>query len=493
MDYLRVPSEISLDDIRCNGFSLSPANYRGIELPNAKVLQQLLEEKPIRGIATPNMAFIKRAPCLLITNKALQVDSYIVDRGSSGVIPLKPKFFHSIGLRDKDILFSTNVNIGEASLLIDEHVEELTMSPWMVVLRPLHKWYVYAFLKHRITRDQMESLVPKGSIFRNAGDQYLTKLLIPLPNRENGDLVIRYVSSLMQAIADKEKEIHYKNTIIDKTIENELVQHQKSMATFTYSLPTIKEIRGLGRLDVGMYSEDFKRKQFLIMNYERGSADYEDWGFEIGRGQNLQISCIGKSIYSDEAKQNFYRLVAPTDISEYRTVQQFRYLGNKKELSLLKQGDVVFGAEGFCKGRAVILADEVQKTISNIHGVIFHPKDGSIIKGIFLGCFLGYLRSIGLVDAIGAGGSGGSLAIGYFHHVPIPKFSIDKQSEIARLYENQSPPPPDIPTLDTFVDWHRRWNAALGIWELDREMKALQRTLTNVQERIIEGKTVAVP
>ena len=243
--------------------------------------------------------------------------------------------------------------------------------------------------------------------------------------------------------------------------------------------------------DGGRHFRHFRHFRHSI--HEGGYATYEELGFDIGRGQNLQVSCIGKSIYSDDPKANFYRLVAPTDISEYRTVRKFRYLGNKKELSLLKQGDVVFGAEGFGKGRVVILADEVQKTISNIHGIIFHPKDGNIVKGIFLGCFLGYLRSIGLVDAIAAGGSGGSLAIGYFHHVPFPKFPDDKQADIARLYHNYVPPPEDAPTLDTFVDWHRRWNADLGIWELDREMNALQGILADVREQIIEGKTVEVP
>jgi type I restriction enzyme S subunit len=242
-----------------------------------------------------------------------------------------------------------------------------------------------------------------------------------------------------------------------------------------------------------MYSEDVKRKLFLITNYKYGFETYDQMGFEIGRGQNLQISCIGKSIYSDDEKPNFYRLVAPTDISEYRTVRQFRYLGNKKALSLLKRGDVIFGAEGFCKGRVVILADGVFLTITNIHGIVFHHKDDNIVNGIFLGCFLGYLRNIGLIDAIGAGGSGGSLAIGYFHHVPFPKFPDEKKTEIARLYHNPAPSPKGSPTLDTFVEWHRNWNKDLGIWELDYEMKALQQTLEAVQKKIISGETISLP
>jgi hypothetical protein len=60
--------------------------------------------------------------------------------------------------------------------------------------------------------------------------------------------------------------------------------------------------------------------------------------------------------------------------------------------------------------------------------------------------------------------------MGYFHLVPFPKFCDDKQAEIARLYHNPVPPPQDATTLETFVHWHRRWNADLGIWELDREM-----------------------
>ena len=35
-----------------------------------------------------------------------------------------------------------------------------------------------------------------------------------------------------------------------------------------------------------------------------------------------------------------------------------------------------------------------------------------------------------------------------------------------------------------------KWNEGLGIWELDSELKILQRTLTDVQEQIIEGRTV---
>ena len=69
----------------------------------------------------------------------------------------------------------------------------------------------------------------------------------------------------------------------------------------------------------------------------------------------------------------------------------------------------------------------------------------------------------------------------------------DKQAAIAQLYHNPLITPTGEPTLGTFVEWHRKWNESLGIWELDREMKALQQTLSDVQERIIQGETFEVP
>ena len=256
--------------------------------------------------------------------------------------------------------------------------------------------------------------------------------------------------------------------------------------------PTLEEVRTGLRFDAAVYAPAFKQQEHRIKNYAHGWANYKELGFEISRGQNLQVSCIGHSVYSDTPRPHFYRLVAPTDISEYRTVEAFRYLGNKRELDLVKQGNVIFGAEGFGKGRCVILVDEQHRSISNIHGVIFHPQDGSMTRGIFLGCFLGHLRKVGIVDAIGAGGSGGSLAMGT-RQVPIPRFPPGVQAAIAKLYHHPAAPPAQKQTLATFVAWHKDWNENLGIWELDREMKTLQRTLAEVQEQIIEGRTVKLP
>lgn len=348
--------------------------------------------------------------------------------------------------------------------------------------------YIYSFLRSDFFVEQVWSLLNRG-VYPRMDTGALDKIVIPIAADR---AVCEYVAALALAISEKESAIRRKNGKIDKLINDELDINQNG-AEFIYSYPTLAEVRNNNRWDASIYAKSFKREEHRIKNYRHGWTNYEKLGFSIRRGQNLQLSCIGHSIYSDTPKGNFYRLVAPTDISEFRTVEAFRYLGNKRELELVKKGDVIFGAEGFCKGRCVILIDEQQQTISNIHGVIFHPNDGNMTRGIFLGCFLGHLRNVGMVDAIGAGGAGGSLAMGYLDQVPFPQFPDAIQNSIAQLYHNPASCPTQKPTLVNFVTWHRQWNESLGIWELDREMKALQQTLNAVQEQIIEGKNVKIP
>jgi type I restriction enzyme S subunit len=154
----------------------------------------------------------------------------------------------------------------------------------------------------------------------------LGKISIPIANDGK---VCDYVAALALAIADKEREILDRNVEIDRKIAAELDDNQKP-EKFVYHYPTSSEVRGSLRLDAGIYSANFKQEEHRIKNYRHGWANYEQLGFEISRGQNLQVSCIGRSVYSDTPKPTFYRLVAPSDISEYRTVEAFRYLGTEE-------------------------------------------------------------------------------------------------------------------------------------------------------------------
>jgi type I restriction enzyme S subunit len=295
----------------------------------------------------------------------------------------------------------------------------------------------------------------------------------------------------MQAIVDKETATRGRDRKITTIINEELEIGQKDNGTFCYTYPTIEEIRRQGRLEAAIYDREYKRKMLRILNYKHGTETPTEMGFTITPGPSLEIKILGTRIDSYVPRPNFYTLILPTNISEYGTMNLVQYLGTSRKLPLLKLGDIVFGEAGFHKGRSIVLLDSYERCTTNAHGLYV---DADLDKSIFFRCIFNWYRGMRLVDIVAVGGSGGHLSPSYFDDfIKIPKFPDSKREAIARMYHNPSPPPGDIATLATFVDWHRRWNVNLGIWELDREMKALQRTLADVQEQIIQGKTVKLP
>lgn len=492
MKYLRVPHAISSRDLHTQAASWSPSMYERVEIGNQRTTEigNLLSSYE-KGSDPGSLYYLRKSTHYLIRTKALQEHSSLIYPKGDAITPLNPKAFEDASLSDGDILLSKDSNIGECAMVDGNGWRKFAISGGVVRLRAkIDRYYLFAFLKHALFRDELHSMVPRGATIAHANELWL-RCKIPFPNQPDAERVEKYVSVLMRAIVEKERAIRERNAEIDDFIGKEIGNNAQGRR-FTYQFPTRSSVASSLRFDAAVYSRAFCESIARINAYRHGCGSYIDHGFTIRRGQNLQISSIGLSIYSGVQKSGFYRLVAPSDISEFRTVRAFRFLGNKKRLECLQKGDVIFGAEGFGKGRSIALVDQVSETISNIHGVIFHPVDNMMTRGIVLSCFLGYMRRIGLVDAIGAGGSGGSLAIGYLDQLPIPRFPDDVQSAIARFYHAPASDEPGPQTLTDFVEYHRVRNSKLGIWELDSEMKSLQSELLSVQERIIQGHTVAV-
>lgn len=91
------------------------------------------------------------------------------------------------------------------------------------------------------------------------------------------------------------------------------------------------------------------------------------------------------------------------------------------------------------------------------------------------------------------GGSGGHFSPEYFDFVLIPQFPEEIKRQIARLYHSDATKPTEELRLHNFIQWHRAWNQQLGIWELQRELMLLQRSLNEVQSKIIDGIAVELP
>jgi type I restriction enzyme S subunit len=293
-------------------------------------------------------------------------------------------------------------------------------------------------------------MTARGATITHAKTLWLD-CIIPLPNQPDSDRVIKYISSLMQAIVEKEIAIKERSNSIHNAIQLELESNQKKK-DLRYEYPHFMELKKLGRLDAAIYSDEYKSKIWLIENYAHGYVTPAADGFTVIPGPSLEIKLLGTRLNSDVYKSGFYALILPTNISVYGTMNTILYIGTKRKLPLLQKGDIVFGEAGFQKGRSIVLLEGVESCTTNAHGLYARRTDGDVDKSIFFRCIFDWYRSMRLIDLMAVGGSGGHFSPEYFNYIRIPKFPNDKQAEIIRLYHNSSPPPPEILTLDEFLD-----------------------------------------
>ena len=183
----------------------------------------------------------------------------------------------------------------------------------------------------------------------------------------------------------------------------------------------------------------------------------------------------------------------PGDISDYMTIPTFRFYGNRRRVDTVRHGEIMFAGKGVREVSIGHTWVNLGHTpfVTNFDSFLIHSPDRR--RSVFLAFFLSYLKCVGVFAKLSDTSNGGSFVQSHFDALPIPKFEASFEERVASFYHSDANAPARKMMLANFVAWHREWNERLGIWELDREMKALQQTLTKVQEEIIEGKTVKLP
>jgi type I restriction enzyme S subunit len=493
MKHLRVPRQITLADLKTKDASWSAGMYRRVEIPTSHTrrIAELIAGYD-KGSDPGSMYYLEKSTHYFIRTKSLQANSYLISPRGGAITPLNPRVFENMALTDGDILLSKDSNVGECAMVDGVAWRNHTLSGGVVRLRPsINRHYLFAFLKHELFKTELLSMVPRGATIAHANELWLD-CHIPFPAQRDADDVIAYVAALTEAAVETETAIRAQNDKINAQIEGELTGNQTGDA-FRYSHPTLGELRSTLRLDTGLYCRGFRAFQHSVNNYLHGATTLSAMGVRSRRGPNLAVSVIGNSLYSETYKPGWYELIRPVNISEYGTLSSREWLGSPKKLPTVNRGDLILGCEGFEKGRSLVLVDAPDRCTTNFHGTVLFCPNAEIWQTIFVRCFLAYLREHGVIDWVGVGGSGGHMSPDYFDYLPFPRFPYDIREHIARLYHQPTAPPKRNLTLENFVAWHREWNEGLGIWELDVKLKTLQRTLTDVQEQIIEGRTVKLP
>ena len=484
MNHIEVSRITNFENLKAK--SLSAGNQNNIKIfnNNYKTLREIVGDNIVGGKEVGSKAYINKSPYYFIRTKACQPENYLLDLRDGGVKPINPNYFTYQDIKEGDILVLKDSNVGEV-IYVDKDLDSFMMSGGIRKLRINEdSLYIFAFLKSIFFKDQLEILIGKGATIKHAQDKYLDCIVV-FPSK-NEQEVKEYVKKLVEAVIRKEKEIKTKDSEIIKTFENELVSNSNNEIN---NKSTFKELINSQRIDAGYLSGDFKNQVNIIKNYKNGSKTIYELGFTIERGQNLQISAIGNSVYSGEYKPNYYKLYLPTYITEFGTMSNIIYLGNPNELKCLEYGDLVIGGEGFDKGRSIVITEEVSNTITNIHGIILKNKKKNLYDSIYLKCFLHYIRSKGMIDNFGAGGNGGSLGIKYWNNIHIPIFGDEVKSKLTSLYYNNISFD-DVSSIYEFEEKDKFITEKSGILDLDKQIKILKKRINEVIYQIYHNDDI---
>lgn len=489
MKYVHAPSTISVDSLKGQGFCFAPSRYTSFH-----------PDKPSRFDILSNLAnFRAERQKILPSGKYvyIEIGDINVNNGSISYKQYRGRMMPSLSplvVKNGDILISTvrTYRKGIGYVDADMDAEGLTCTPAMMVLSEnderVSKEYLFSFLRSDFFVEQILSFQNRG-MYPRLDDDTVDFVYIPLPRSAKE---LHLVSTLQKMALNKEKEIRRKAGAIDELIASEIGEEQQD--EYAYSFPSIKDLRTTGRLDTGPYTNAYKIIQNEIENYKHGASTLEELGYTISRGQNLQVSNIGRSVYSEIPTDGFYKLLLSKYFTDWMTVENQEYLGNTKKLKTISKGDIIFSCRGDL-GRVFVSCEDLEDTITNIDNVHIRNSAATLEQGIFVATFLNYLRKKGYLSQISVQGSGADSFTKYhFQMIKIPNFDTPLQKKIASLYFSpqaasfETPLPSQSEDFDAFLHKDSDWNEKAGITQLDLSAKSVRQMLTEVMESIILDK-----
>lgn len=488
MSLNKIPKTISYNEVLDKGCSLSPIMYKKIQIKNqnVKAVKELLVEgnEYQKGNEPGSQWYVKKSNQYLLRTKALQDFSYLIYPKGDSIIPINPKKYTNLKLKKGDILLSKDSNIGEVAIVCANECDDKDFSSGIVKLNikeEYDNYYVYAFLKHSSFKEQLNALCPKGATIKHAGERWM-QCRIPFPNQSNKEEIINWISECVQMIMDMERIISDKAQKIFDIINMTLVSNQ-TYEEYIYEYPTLSNLLTERRLDAAIYCKEYAEKIRLVETFKGGYWTPSEYGFSVIPGPSLEIKLLKTRIDSDTYKKGFYQLLLPTNLSEYGTVNKVQYLGTKKQLPLLKKGDILFGEAGFQKGRSTVIVEEIENCTTNAHGLYARREDGDLRKSIYFRSVFDWYRRMNLIDLMAVGGSGGHFSPEYFEYIKIPKFDESIIDEIVSLYHT-----PDVVENEINSREYSKW----GIMQLDKTVKKLKDKLSIILDKIIDDEYVEV-
>jgi len=221
---------VSYKDIIKNKYNMAPHQLKILSFrnTNSSIIKNVLSrniKKADNGTEVGTSNYISKSPYFVLRAKCLQENSFIPLITEESCIPIMPKTFIDYNLKEGDIIISKDSNIGETAIIDKDYPNYMLSGALYKLPINQNKYYVFAFLKSSIFKDQLDLLVPKGATIRHAGTKFVD-CKIAFPNQKNAKDIINYVELLTKSVINKEKEIQAKYDKFINIIEDELSNNQ---------------------------------------------------------------------------------------------------------------------------------------------------------------------------------------------------------------------------------------------------------------------------
>ena len=389
-------------------------------------------------------------------------------------------------LQSEDILIAKDGPVGQVAVLRWNDARAPMISSGLVRLRlPGHSWFYFALLRYGPFTSDIEVLTPGGATYRHAGLPRLLSARLPGPDFRPE--LQRRLATLARLLSDAEVRLRHKFRlgiqILDEWAGTTGVDVRTAFAT---SRP-IDRYAAAGRFDSTFHSAMTSPLAALVG--QRSANTLEDLvvnGYvRRNRGQNLQLTAIGFSSKHDDPRPGSYRLIEPNFIGRDMSLPRSRWLWCPRRLATLAPGTVVMSSEGTI-GNLAVLPPTVgmEPTISNIHATILDWTGGDREEhNAWLAFNLSYLREKGWLDAVSAGGQGGSLGFNYHRFVPVFEFNPTVAATLRDLIVigSDAPGPADLAGMSvTDLEAVARRTESQGIWGLDTVRASADEALREV-------------
>jgi restriction endonuclease S subunit len=466
-------------------YSFSARDYRKLHIVNENLikLSDLLEEKHKAGKEIGSENYMKKSKYRFL--KTVNISkNYILDETSIEYCKPENKVFP----KKNEILIvkdGAGDGLGEVALYPydnSENLDSLSAGIIAINIKEEKRYYVFGLLKSNHFKNYIDLNTAQGSTIRHA------KLIaldykIPFPttnNHQEPEKIEKLVSIITQNIIDKEEKINEKNKKIDKLIEKELQENQKSENNFKYSYPKISEIKKESRLDTGIYEKEFKEIDFLIRNYGGGFMRFKDFKISFKSGETPKNYIQkNKGSYIWVSNRDFRK-----NIWKSFTEINAQYVKNTVPIN-----SILFSRRAPAGVNQVILEDHNMIVNDGIKIITSNKFDHSNV--IFISLFFNSSLFQNILIQLSGGGVFGGMTNIDIENMLIPNFSDQKQQEIAKEYYNKINNNQNL-NLDNYLELEKARNDQLGIFQLNMEIFTLREKLENIIDKIINDKKIDI-